>query len=512
MANTPKKAPRTSPTVQRTVVAERRASARRLREQRRQRIVIGVTASVVGVAVLAVLIGILYDQVYLPSRPVASVGSASLTRGAYTTERRNQIARDMSSTLELITRFGSQFASQFAQRIPQLNTEADPKALRTAPVDDATTTGWVDRQLVEQGAAKMNIQASNGAVAQRLVANVNETFPKATAAVTDTKPTAGAPIRATGATTATASVAPTNVPVPTPVADVAIQQEDDAIQRIYSAYSAQMLSAGAKPFITVADFKQGLRDENRRLTLIDTIETKLVPDAGFTLSTEPTSYEVKHILVKVTVPVSATVAERDAAYAQRKPEAEAILKQVAGGADFATVAKEKSEDLTTKDKAGLLAAFDPTGKTQDGTQVNPAFLAAALKLQQPSQIADTLVRTPFGWHIIQLVSRNVPGRDEQLRTARSKAFDDWLAKERSAAAIAHFPPQTPTVTTEPTAAGTAQPLPTAPLGGLPTPITDTNTLATPAADLPVTPVAPGATIAPAATGAATAQPAGAPTP
>lgn len=490
MSNPSKKNQRTNADVQRAAVANRRSSARRRREQQRQRVVITVVASTIGVALLALLIGVLYDQVYLPSRPVAQVASTTLSRSDYTAVRRQQIARDVNSTIELLTRFGSQLGDQFAQRIPQLNAEAEARTLRAAPVDDPTVNEWADERVIERGATALNIQANDGEAVQLMVSSLNQLFPPTapvtgTAVVTPTAAptlaptsvptTASKAISATATITPTPTIAPTETPVPTPLADAALAQEDAALRRLYDAYTSQIVNA--KPSLSIDDFRAGLRAQYRRQALTDKIQAQLVKEDGFTVSTDPTSIETSHILVKVEVPANASEADRNAAFDKRKADAETILREIKGGADFATVAKAKSEDLTTKEKGGLLAGFDKTGKTQDGTQVDPAFLVAALKLTTPKQVAAEVVRTPFGWHIIQLESRTVPTKEDQLRDARSKAFDTWLQEQRTASGVQRFPAQTPTATTAPTAENT-QPLPTAPLGGVPTVISDTTSLTT----------------------------------
>jgi hypothetical protein len=250
-----------------------------------------------------------------------------------------------------------------------------------------------------------------------------------------------------------------------------------------------------------------------------------VPEASFTPTTDPSSIETRHILIAVTEPLTAT--DREAAYAQRRPEAEEILAQLRGGADFATLAQERSDDAATKNEGGTLPSFDKDGKTQDGNQFDPAFVQATQALQE-GDISD-LVRTPFGWHIIQLVKRTVDSKENQLQTERQKKFDEWLTKQRAAASIEHFPPQTPTPSPEPTPEGTAVPLPTMSLYNTPTAtpfptpeLTTTTTLTEsttlPAATIPVeetptgTPTPPAATTLPAATTPpAGSPPTGAPT-
>lgn len=521
MSNTSKRNQRTSAESQRTAVATRRASARRLREQKRQRLIITVAASAVGVALLALLVGVLYDQVYTPSQPVARVGTTTLSRGDYTNVRRQQIAADINSTLDLIYRFGNQFGDQFAQRVPQLNAEADPRTLRSAPVDDPTVNAWVEQRLIERGAANLNLSASDGEVAQLLVSALNQTFPpQATAPVTGTAAataaataSASAPVTSTDTITAEPTLEPTPTIAATPSIEDATQQEADAIRRLYDGYTAQIVNA--RPNLSTDDFRDALRQQYRRQVLTQKVQGQLVKDEGFEVSTEPTSIEVRQILVKVETPEGATDAERDAAFEQRRAAAETILQEVKSGADFAKVAAERSDDATSKTNGGLLTSFDPTGKTQDGTQIDPAFLEAALKLTEPKQIADQLVRTPFGWHIIQLERRIVPTKEDQISEARTKAFDTWLAEQRAQGGVELFPPQTPTATAEPTVEGTAQPLPTAPLGGVPTVVSDTTTLTDTGALTTQTPAAatePASTSTPtpaataAATSAATATP------
>jgi len=79
-------------------------------------------------------------------------------------------------------------------------------------------------------------------------------------------------------------------------------------------------------------------------------------------------------------------------------EAKAIEAQLKGGADFATLAKEKSKDPSGAQNGGDLGWF-----TKD--QMVPEFAEAAFKLDK-GQISDP-VHTQFGWHIIQVVDKRI---------------------------------------------------------------------------------------------------------
>ncbi len=79
---------------------------------------------------------------------------------------------------------------------------------------------------------------------------------------------------------------------------------------------------------------------------------------------------------------------------EKRATAEQILSRAKAGEDFAKLADEVSQDPGTKGKGGLYEAVTK------GKMV-PAFEQAALALE-PGQIAENLVETPYGYHIIKL--------------------------------------------------------------------------------------------------------------
>jgi len=78
-------------------------------------------------------------------------------------------------------------------------------------------------------------------------------------------------------------------------------------------------------------------------------------------------------------------------------EAKAVLAQLKAGADFATLAKEKSKDPGGAE-GGDLGYF-----TKE--QMVPEFAAVAFKLDK-GQISDP-VKTQFGWHIIKVEDKRI---------------------------------------------------------------------------------------------------------
>jgi peptidyl-prolyl cis-trans isomerase C len=108
---------------------------------------------------------------------------------------------------------------------------------------------------------------------------------------------------------------------------------------------------------------------------------------------EGEAVRASHILI--AVPKNATAEQKAAA----KTKAEGLLKQIKGGADFATLAKANSDDPGSAARGGDLGFFEKG-------QMVPSFDQAAFALK-PGQISD-LVESPFGYHIIKVTDRRPP--------------------------------------------------------------------------------------------------------
>jgi peptidyl-prolyl cis-trans isomerase D len=90
----------------------------------------------------------------------------------------------------------------------------------------------------------------------------------------------------------------------------------------------------------------------------------------------------------------------DAAKQKVRAEAEDLLKQIRGGADFDALARKHSRDAGTASKGGDLGFF-PRGR------MTPPFDAAVFALE-PGQVSEP-VETQFGFHIIKLEERKAAG-------------------------------------------------------------------------------------------------------
>ena len=119
----------------------------------------------------------------------------------------------------------------------------------------------------------------------------------------------------------------------------------------------------------------------------------------------PEEVRVRHILLTVESGGSDDVAV--------KAEAERLVGQLRGGADFAALARAHSADPGSAQRGGELDWF------ARGRMV-PPFEAAAFELKQPGDVSAP-VKTPYGYHVIELLGR---------KPAEQKSFEQALPELR----------------------------------------------------------------------------------
>jgi peptidyl-prolyl cis-trans isomerase SurA len=104
------------------------------------------------------------------------------------------------------------------------------------------------------------------------------------------------------------------------------------------------------------------------------------------------SAEIELAQILVSVPEGAA----DAVVAERRGRAEAALKRVQGGEDFAAVAREVSEDAN-RAQGGAIGM-----RTLD--RLPDVFVRAAQRLK-PGEVSPELLRSGAGFHVLKLVDR-----------------------------------------------------------------------------------------------------------
>lgn len=127
-----------------------------------------------------------------------------------------------------------------------------------------------------------------------------------------------------------------------------------------------------------------------------------------------TQYNARHILVRV---------DDDTSDAQARAKAQTLAARLAGGADFAEVARAESDDRSSQARGGDLGWFTVEQFGADFGQ-----RVAALQDQQISEP----FRSEAGWHIVQRLSTRETNAGDQVRRAqitetigRRKLEDEW---------------------------------------------------------------------------------------
>ena len=122
-----------------------------------------------------------------------------------------------------------------------------------------------------------------------------------------------------------------------------------------------------------------------------------------------------HLLI--AAPVDADAATNDAA----RERAAALAAQArAPGADFAALVREHSEDLGSKADGGDLGVIE-------AGMLDAAFEEALFALEEAGQVTDP-VRTPAGWHVIQL-RELTPGSEQPFEEVRAEIEAEYLENE-----------------------------------------------------------------------------------
>ncbi len=115
---------------------------------------------------------------------------------------------------------------------------------------------------------------------------------------------------------------------------------------------------------------------------------------------------------------------------ETEEEGDVVLAKLEEGEDFADLAVEYSMDTGSKDGGGDLGWF-PRG------MMVAEFEEAAFGLE----IGETseLVKTQFGYHVIEVLEKEVRELEPQLlQSFQQKAFDEWFVEQEGLAEIERF--------------------------------------------------------------------------
>ncbi|MDI3340983.1 MAG: peptidylprolyl isomerase [Sphaerobacter sp.] len=460
----------------RSATAQRWVS-RRQREEFRQRLLL------VGIAVAAVLVvlilvtGAIYQYLYLPNQTLVTVNGAKISRGDYWKMRKLELLNQVQQYSQIAQFASGQQRTQYQQLAEQARARLD--TVESDPVDTQTVNQMVDDQVLLQRLDTLGLTLTDADVDQ-----VMEQFFSPAPQASPT-PTLGVdPTAAAWATaTAEAQVTPTPTPEASPTATVeatASPTGDDENATVSGTPAAEDrdTTAPGTPAVTPAAPPSPTATPNpdeARATATATFEQykrNVLDTAGMSEA------DFRRLVVRPEAARQKVVYHLQSAIPQRGEQvhaahilvateaaALAIAEELRSGADFATVAKEKSADTATAPNGGDLGWFPR------GVMVAP-FEEAAFRL--PVGEISQPVQTEFGWHIIKVLDheQDRPLDVNTLQTLRNRAFTKWLEEQRAASTIEwHIAAPSPTPTSTefvpppaapPTPTPTPSPTPTLP--------------------------------------------------
>jgi len=153
----------------------------------------------------------------------------------------------------------------------------------------------------------------------------------------------------------------------------------------------------------------------------------------------PESYHIAHILVTPVADPDLRNGKSDDAKSpdEARQKAARLLREVQGGRDFATVAKESSEDPSSGPNGGDLN-FQPLQAIEN---IDPR-LAQAVQKMRAGETFPQVIETRFGFHILKLMEKDAGGQKDlsdprvqtQVRQAIFNRKDQTLKNAFSEAA------------------------------------------------------------------------------
>ena len=129
--------------------------------------------------------------------------------------------------------------------------------------------------------------------------------------------------------------------------------------------------------------------------------------------TTPATRQVRHILLGCNKP---------AACAKARAEANSLYQQIQGGADFAALARQHSDDQSSKAQGGKFTA-------QKGATAAP-FDRTAFALET-GEVSRPVRTQQFGWHIIEALKDATPERTKPLSAVEKDIRQTLLQQKQN---------------------------------------------------------------------------------
>ena len=193
------------------------------------------------------------------------------------------------------------------------------------------------------------------------------------------------------------------------------------------ALGQQAVQQGLDKDPKVAAMLQLARDKVLSDMMLERIDSQNAPNDAAALEMARNVYRAKPERFQVGEQVRARHILIAGAKPESRAQAEKILDDLKGGADFAKLAQERSADKGSAAKGGDLGLFAKG-------RMAPEFEEAALGLKKKGDLSG-IVETQFGYHIIQLEERKPPTprsfdevKDELVKEVRASVTQEARVK------------------------------------------------------------------------------------
>lgn len=418
--------------------------------ERNKRVIIG-TSVAIGLAMLFVVAGVIYEFAFKPSSTLAAVGDEKIVTRDYWQRvylQQDRLQNDLFQYMNLERQFGNQ--GYFQQQISQIEaTLMSPMSLGFQVLED-----MIQEKVIRQEAEARGITVSDDEVDEALREQVAagqqalttgqatataEAGVAATATAESWTPTPQPTIDVSAAITESEEL-PTPEPLPTlPVLT------DEGYEEGLAELEANIRDVSG---MSLADYREVVRTRLLAQKLRDAVADELVT---------PTTEEVnaRHILIRVIEPepsptpvpegeptpeptLPPTEVPEGAPTPPPTPEprteeealalAQELYQRIQDGEDFAELAQEYSDDPVSGANGGDLGWF---GR---GMMV-PSFEEAAFSLEV-GEVSEP-VQSEFGYHIIEVLDRDMerPKDEATLEQERAQAFENWLREQVAATEV-----------------------------------------------------------------------------
>ncbi|MEJ5203196.1 MAG: peptidylprolyl isomerase [Anaerolineales bacterium] len=410
----------------------------RLEQERIKRRYLIIGSIVIAVLVVGVILFGILDQTVLKSRkPVAKVGDqiitvADLQKQVY--YYRWNLIKNYEYTYQMYQFFGNDptFSAQIQSQLEQISSQLS--AENATVLGSTALEQLIDAKIIEREAKARGITITDEEIEKSMqeafgfYANGTPTpAPTSTTFATSTlsplqltlipptatlppTPTLEASPTMTAEPTATPTIdpsLPTNTPEPT-----STPYTLEGYKNRVAEYIGELKELG----FSESDLREIFRRELLKNKVYEAITADIQP--------KQEQVWARHILV------------------DDEGTAKALLDRIKKGEDWGKLAAEYSTDTSNKDKGGDLGWFGRGMMVKEFEDT--AFQLEVGQISQP-------VKTQFGWHLIQLLGKDVrPLSQSQLQNLKDQKFDEWLQTQRDGEDIERYDLWETVIPTEPT--------------------------------------------------------------